>query len=131
MKQGTNSLKYFTISDTFCCNKCKCIFDIIIFSITYSKISLCIKHCIPANSPQETVFVLCAWQTIEMLYLWLYSPFFGPLPLFLFLNHIQSWYTPWMGDQPITRPLLTHRINTHRHPCLQWDSNPRSQCSIQ
>jgi hypothetical protein len=21
-----------------------------------------------------------------------------------------------------------HRINTHRHPCLKWDSNPRSQC---
>jgi hypothetical protein len=22
-----------------------------------------------------------------------------------------------------------HRINSHRHPCLEWDSNPRSQCS--
>jgi hypothetical protein len=22
-----------------------------------------------------------------------------------------------------------HRINTHRHPCLEWDSNPQSQCS--
>jgi hypothetical protein len=22
-----------------------------------------------------------------------------------------------------------HRINVHRHPCLEWDSNPRSQCS--
>jgi hypothetical protein len=22
-----------------------------------------------------------------------------------------------------------HRINAHRHPCLEWDSNPRSQCS--
>jgi hypothetical protein len=21
------------------------------------------------------------------------------------------------------------RINEHRHPCLEWDSNPRSQCS--
>jgi hypothetical protein len=21
-----------------------------------------------------------------------------------------------------------HRINAHRHPCLEWDSNPRSQC---
>jgi hypothetical protein len=22
-----------------------------------------------------------------------------------------------------------HRINTHRYPCLEWDSNPRYQCS--
>jgi hypothetical protein len=22
-----------------------------------------------------------------------------------------------------------HKINTHRHPCLQWDSSPTSQCS--
>jgi hypothetical protein len=22
-----------------------------------------------------------------------------------------------------------HRINEHSHPCLEWDSNPRSQCS--
>jgi hypothetical protein len=22
-----------------------------------------------------------------------------------------------------------HRINAHKHPCLEWDSNPRSQCS--
>jgi hypothetical protein len=22
-----------------------------------------------------------------------------------------------------------HRINAHRHPCLDWDSNTRSQCS--
>jgi hypothetical protein len=40
--------------------------------------------------------------------------------------------TPWKGDQPVARPLPTqkqhkHRINTHRHPCLKWDSKPRSQ----
>jgi hypothetical protein len=21
-----------------------------------------------------------------------------------------------------------HRIKAHRHPCLKWDSNPRSHC---
>jgi hypothetical protein len=21
-----------------------------------------------------------------------------------------------------------HRINAHRHPCLEWDSNPRPEC---
>jgi hypothetical protein len=34
-----------------------------------------------------------------------------------------------MGDQPITGSLLEHRINARRHPCLEWDSNPRSQRS--
>jgi hypothetical protein len=35
------------------------------------------------------------------------------------------------GDQPIARPLPTHRTTQtqnkrtqYRHPCLEWDSNP-------
>jgi hypothetical protein len=32
--------------------------------------------------------------------------------------------TPWMGDQPVARTLSY----TSRHPCLEWDLNPRSQC---
>jgi hypothetical protein len=36
--------------------------------------------------------------------------------------------TPWTGDQPVARPLLTRRINAHRHPCPKLDSNPRPQC---
>jgi hypothetical protein len=41
--------------------------------------------------------------------------------------------TPWTGDQPVARPLPTHRkykhgINAHGRPCLQWVSNLRSQC---
>jgi hypothetical protein len=42
--------------------------------------------------------------------------------------------TPWTGDQPVARPLPTHRTtqtqNKHTHskyPCPRWDSNPRSQ----
>jgi hypothetical protein len=59
--------------------------------------------------------------------LWLYSPY-GPWPLFQFLNPYAVCRTPWTGDQPVARPLPTHRINAHRHPCLEWDSNPPSQC---
>jgi hypothetical protein len=33
------------------------------------------------------------------------------------------------GDQPVASLLTTHRINSRRHLCLEWDSNPRSQCS--
>jgi hypothetical protein len=46
-----------------------------------------------------------------------------------------DYRTPWMSDQPVARPLPTHRTTqtqnkrTHRHPCLEWDSNPRSQRS--
>jgi hypothetical protein len=37
-------------------------------------------------------------------------------------------------SQPVARPLPTHKTTqtqnkrTPRHPCLEWDSNPRSQC---
>jgi hypothetical protein len=41
--------------------------------------------------------------------------------------------TPWTGDQPDSRPLFTQdntaQKNADTHPCLEWDSNPRSQCS--
>jgi hypothetical protein len=42
--------------------------------------------------------------------------------------------TPWTGDQPVAMPLPytgqhKHRINVYKYPCLEWDSNPRSQCS--
>jgi hypothetical protein len=39
--------------------------------------------------------------------------------------------TPWTGDQPVARRLPTHRTtqthNKRNYPCLQRDSNPRSQ----
>jgi hypothetical protein len=40
---------------------------------------------------------------------------------------------PWTSDQPVARQLSKHRTtqiqnkHTHRHLCLEWDSNPRSQ----
>jgi hypothetical protein len=51
------------------------------------------------------------------------QPFVGPWPLLQFRNHFYTdGRTPWMSDQPVTRPLPTHRStqtqNTgiHRHP---------------
>jgi hypothetical protein len=41
--------------------------------------------------------------------------------------------SPWTSDQPVARPLPTHRTTqsqnrrTHRHLCLKWYSNPRPQ----
>jgi hypothetical protein len=48
------------------------------------------------------------------------QPFVGPWPLFQFRNPIYG-RTPWTGDQPVARPLITHRtahkhrIKAHRH----------------
>jgi hypothetical protein len=63
-------------------------------------------------------------------------PFIGPWPLPQFRN---LFYTddraPWTSDQPVANPLPKHRTaqtqnkRTHRHLCLEWDSNPRSQGS--
>jgi hypothetical protein len=43
---------------------------------------------------------------------------------------------PWTWDQPVARPLPTDRttqtqnkLTQHRHPCLERDSNSRSQSS--
>jgi hypothetical protein len=62
--------------------------------------------------------------------------FVGPCPLFQFLDlFTHSIGLLGQGDQPVARPLPAHRtahkqrINTHRHPCLEWDSNPLSQLS--
>jgi hypothetical protein len=61
------------------------------------------------------------------VYLRFYNPFARPRPLFQFLNQYTVGRTPWTGDQLVARPLPAHRINTHRHPYLEWDSTTRSQ----
>jgi hypothetical protein len=67
------------------------------------------------------------------MYLWLYSPC-GLWPLFEFLILYTFGRTPWTGDQPISRQLPTHRTTQSQNKRTQtfridWDSNPRSQCS--
>jgi hypothetical protein len=69
----------------------------------------------------------CMCRTAEVylyIYLWLYSPLLDLGSFFSFLILYTVSRTPWAGDQPVARPLPTHRINSHRHPCLEWDSNP-------
>jgi hypothetical protein len=80
-----------------------------------------------------------AWREnidwIELVYLWLYSACW-PWSLFQFLNLYTVSRTHWTGDKPVARPLPTYRtIQTqnkrNRHSRLEWDSNPRSQCSLE
>jgi hypothetical protein len=57
------------------------------------------------------------------------QPFLGPWPRSQFRNATVG-RTPWTGDQAATYTQdSTNRINAHRHPCREWDSYPRSQCS--
>jgi hypothetical protein len=68
------------------------------------------------------------------------NPGLGPLhETFRFTSVTRSrtvGRTPWTGDQLVARPLhihkhrkRTHNTNT-KHPCLEWDSNPRSRRPI-
>jgi hypothetical protein len=60
--------------------------------------------------------------------LWLYSPLdLGRFCSFLILYTVGR--TPQTGDQSVARPLPEHRINAHRHPFLEWESNKRHHCS--
>jgi hypothetical protein len=74
----------------------------------------------------EMTFCTCIHSFIHQ---WLYSPF-------QFRNiFYTNGRTPWTSDQHVARPLPAQRTtqtqnkNTHRHLCLEWDSNPRSQRS--
>jgi hypothetical protein len=67
--------------------------------------------------------------TFYLIYLSMYSSAVLVLDFgrfFRFLILYTASRTPWAGDQRVARPLPKHRVNTHRHPCLEWDSNPRS-----
>jgi hypothetical protein len=78
-------------------------------------------------------YVLVLLQNLyHFLSLWLYSPLdLGRFFSFLILFTIGI--APWTGDQPVASLLSTsrrtHTQNKRGHPCLEWDSNPRSQCA--
>jgi hypothetical protein len=59
------------------------------------------------------------------------QPFTGPWSFFIFLILYTEGRIPWMGDQPVARPLPTHKTTQtqnkrtqYRHPSIQKDSNP-------
>jgi hypothetical protein len=60
------------------------------------------------------------------------QPFVVPWPLLQFRNLFlyTGGRTPWTSDQLFARslPIQTQNQRIHRHPCLEWDSDPRSQC---
>jgi hypothetical protein len=52
----------------------------------------------------------------------------GFAPLQLNLEQSVGLLGRWISPSQ-ERCLYTHRINAGKHPCLEWDSNPWSQCS--
>jgi hypothetical protein len=73
---------------------------------------------------------------IRPLLLWLYSPLLGLGRVFSFLILYTEVRTPCTGDQPVARPLPTHRTTQtqnkrtqYRYPCLESDSKPGSRRS--
>jgi hypothetical protein len=58
------------------------------------------------GSQRLTAWVMARPQVF--IYLWLYSPC-GSWLLFQFLNLYTVGRTPWTGDEPVARPLPTHR----------------------
>jgi hypothetical protein len=61
--------------------------------------------------------------TFIPIYLSIYSPC-GPWQLFQFLNLYTVGRTPWTGDQPVSRPLPTHRATQTQDESTQT-SMPR------
>jgi hypothetical protein len=51
--------------------------------------------------------------------LWLYRPFVEPWPLFTFLILFTVGRTLWTRDQPVARPLPTHRTTQTQNKCTQ------------
>jgi hypothetical protein len=75
-------------------------------------------------------------QTHRFIHQWLYTPLLGPGLFFSFINDFYTvGRTPWTSDKPVARQLPTQRTTqtqnkrAHRHACLEWDSNLRSQHS--
>jgi hypothetical protein len=65
---------------------------------------------------------------------WLYSPLLGPRRFFHFPNPTHSREYSSNGGSARRNASTyiqysTNRINSHRHPHLELDSNPRPQCS--
>jgi hypothetical protein len=88
--------------------------------------------CRPRNHLSE----LCNYLSVYLsIYLSMALQPLWTLAAFQFLNLYTVGRTPWTGDQPVSRSLPTHTTTqtrnkrTYRHPCLEWDPNPRSQRS--
>jgi hypothetical protein len=97
-----------------------------------SRKNLCDLHNLSKTNRGKTRVIrngLCHSYDFSLsLSLSLYSPLdLGHIFSFLILHTVGR--IPWKGDQPVARPLPTHRTTQAQNKRLDWDSNPGSQCS--
>jgi hypothetical protein len=79
-------------------------------------------------TPRIIMTVECQWQECLRagynLLLWPYCPFLGLGGFFSFLILYTVGMTPWTGDQPVVRPLPTHRTtqtqNKRKQTSMPW-----------
>jgi hypothetical protein len=81
-----------------------------------------------------TCFLHAYFWSCLSIHLWLYRPLLDLGCFFSFLILYTVGRTPWWGISSSQGCYLhmgqhKHRINAHRHPCLEWDSNQLSQHS--
>jgi hypothetical protein len=95
---------------------------------------LCLKWSVKKIKKLRSVNLI--EEFYSFVHQWLYSPLLGAGIFFSFVIFLYTdGRNPWTSDQPVARPLATHRTKRtqnkcrYRHPCLEWDSNPRSQRS--
>jgi hypothetical protein len=77
---------------------------------------------VPVDRVYDVPITSCSLFIVRMIslsiYLRLYSPC-GPWSLFQFLNLYTVGRTPWTGNQPVARPLPTHRITQTQNKTTQ------------
>jgi hypothetical protein len=83
-----------------------------------------------------TINIVCSTHSLIFHSSMALQPFVGPWPIVQFRNLFYTdGRTPWTSDQPVAKPLPSHRTKQtqnkriYKHPCIEWDSNSRSQCS--
>jgi hypothetical protein len=88
-----------------CCGKCK-ILNSKLQKKTCSYSCVFVFHIWDVSSPSGKRYSCLIFSFIHQ---WLYSPLLGPGLCFSFVILYTVGRTPWTGDQPVTRPLPTHR----------------------
>jgi hypothetical protein len=60
----------------------------------------------------------------SFIHQWLYSPLLGPGLFFSFVIVFTDCRIPWTSDQPVSKPLPTHRtaqtVKTHTQTSMPW-----------
>jgi hypothetical protein len=87
-----------------------------------------------SNSGFSVFESISSHSVSAFIHQWFYSPLLGPGCFFQFRDPV---HCRWDSLDGVISPSQgrylhseqhKHRINAHRHPYLEWDSNPQPQC---